>query len=56
MTPQEKHAEFKARLLAGLALSYQRLLEFKRQKGTPLVIMRDGKIVKVKVQQETSDE
>lgn len=50
MTPQEKHEEFKAKVLAGLELAYQRLLEFKKQKGTPLVVIRDGKLVKIKVE------
>lgn len=50
MTPQEEHDALKAKILAGLELAYQRLLEFKKQKGTPLVVIRDGKIVKIKVQ------
>jgi hypothetical protein len=50
MTPQEKHDEFKAKVLVGLELAYQRLLEFEKQKGTPLVVIRDGKLVKIKVE------
>jgi hypothetical protein len=39
--------EFRDKLLSGLALSYQRLLEFKKLKKSPLVIMKDGKITYV---------
>jgi PHD/YefM family antitoxin component YafN of YafNO toxin-antitoxin module len=33
--------------LKGLEISFQKLLEFKKQKNSPLVVMRDGKIVKI---------
>lgn len=32
----------------GLELAYKKLIEFKKQKNSVLVIMKDGKIVKVK--------
>ena len=49
MNTIEKQMEFKKKLLVGLELAYQRLLEFKKQKKSPLVIMKDGKIIKVMV-------
>jgi hypothetical protein len=39
--------EFKDKVLKGLELSFQKLLEFKKQKNSPLVVMRNGKIVKI---------
>ena len=35
------------KILAGLELTYQRLIEFKKQKGTPLILYKDGKVVEV---------
>jgi len=31
----------------GLELTYQRLIEYKKMKNSPLVVMKDGKIVEV---------
>ena len=39
--------EFSIKVLKGLEISFQKLLEFKKQKNSPLVVMRDGKIVKI---------
>jgi hypothetical protein len=44
----EKQIELRNRILAGLDLVYERLIEFKRQKKSELVIIKDGKIVFVK--------
>lgn len=35
-------------ILKGLELTYKRLIEFKKQKNSELVVLRDGKIVKIK--------
>ncbi len=35
------------KIVKGLELAFQRLLEFKRQKKTPLVLSVDGEIVEV---------
>lgn len=48
MTTLEKQMELKNKLIAGLALAYERMLEFKKQKNSDLVIMKDGKIVMIK--------
>jgi hypothetical protein len=45
---QEKKDEIKEKVMAGLALSYERLIEFKRQKNSPIVISRDNKIIFLK--------
>jgi len=44
----DEHNEFRDKVLKGLELSYQRLIEYKRRKNSELVIVKDGKIVKVK--------
>ena len=50
MNTIEKQLEFKKKLLVGLELAYQRLLESKKQKNSPLIIIKDGKIIKVMVE------
>ena len=39
--------EFADKVMKGLEISFQKLHEFKKQKNSPLVVMRDGKIVEV---------
>ncbi len=39
--------EFADKVMKGLELSFQKLLEFKKQKNSPLVVVRNGKIVEV---------
>ena len=43
----KENNEFRDKVLKGLDLSYQRLIEYKRKNNGELVIMKDGKIVKV---------
>ena len=50
MTTVEKQIELRNKILLGLEKAYEKLIEFKKQKNTELVIMKDGKIVKVKPQ------
>ncbi|MGD1839349.1 MAG: hypothetical protein ACFB0B_00400 [Thermonemataceae bacterium] len=40
MTEDEKIRE-------GLELAYRRMIAFKKYKGTPVVVIRDGKVVEV---------
>ena len=47
-TETEKQTELFDKIVVGLELTYQRLIEFKKQKNSVLVIMQDDKIVKVK--------
>jgi hypothetical protein len=48
MTSFEKHEELKNKIMRGLELTDERLLEFKKQKSSPLVVLRENKIVKIK--------
>lgn len=47
MTEKDK-TEQKEKILLGLELSYQRMLEFKKQKNSELIVMQQGKIVRIK--------
>jgi hypothetical protein len=40
--------ERQEKIAAGLKIAYERMLEFKRQKNSEVVVMRDGKIVRLK--------
>lgn len=48
MTTVEKQIELKDKILIGLEKVYERLIEFKKQKNSELVIIKDNKIVKIK--------
>lgn len=48
MTTVEKQIELKDKIILGLEKVYERLIEFKKQKKTEIVIMKDNKIVKIK--------
>lgn len=48
MSTGQTHPEIKEKILTGLEKAYRKMLEFKKQKGTPLVVMREGKIVRIK--------
>jgi hypothetical protein len=48
MTTTEKQTELYNKILLGLEKVYEKLLEFKKQKNSDLVIIKDNKIVKVK--------
>lgn len=48
MTKFEKQKELQEKILAGLDLAYERLIKFKKEKNSELVVIRDGKIVKIK--------
>jgi hypothetical protein len=47
MTTFEKQEEEKNKIIKGLKESYKKLLEFKKEKNSPLVVFRDNKIVKI---------
>lgn len=48
MTTPKQQEELFDKISLGLKKTYEKLIEFKKQKGTDLVVMRDGKIVKIK--------
>lgn len=39
--------DFADKIMKGLEISFQKLLEYKKQKNSPLVVMRNGKIVEI---------
>jgi hypothetical protein len=51
MNTKEELQDFREKLIKGMSLSFQRLLEFKKQKNSPLVISRDGKVVEISVEE-----
>lgn len=48
MTTVERQLELRDKILAGLEQAYEKLLEFKKQKNTDLVVIKDNKIVKIR--------
>lgn len=48
MTKKEKQIEFKDKIVKGLEKVYEKLIVYKKEKNSELVIMKDGKIVKIK--------
>ena len=48
MTTVEKQIELRSKILIGLDKVYEKLIEFKKQKNTELVVMKDNKIVRIK--------
>lgn len=45
MNTNEDFEETTKKIIAGLELAYQRMIEFKKSKNSKLVVVRDGKIV-----------
>lgn len=50
MTTIEEQIETKNKILIGLEKVYEKLIEFKKQKNSELVVLQNGKIVKIKPQ------
>ena len=46
---QEQRDETKEKILVGLKIAYEKMLLFKKENKSELVIMKDGKIVKIKM-------
>lgn len=51
MTTIDKQQELYNKILIGLKKSFEQLIEFKKQKNSDLVIMKDNKIVRIKPEQ-----
>lgn len=47
MSDKERAAEINEKLRIGLAAAYTNMLAFKKYKNSPVIIVRDGKIVAV---------
>ena len=45
---KESHSEFISKVLKGLKLSSERMIQSKIEKNQSVVIMRDGKVITVK--------
>lgn len=48
MTVIESQSDKKEKILIGLKKAYANLLEFKKQKNSDLIVLRDNKIVRIK--------
>ena len=48
MTKAERQNEIFEKIIKGMDKVYEKLIEYKKQKNSDLVIMIDGKIVRVK--------
>lgn len=48
MTTKEKQIELRDKILVGLEIVYDKLIEFKKEKKSVLVVMQGDKIVKIK--------
>lgn len=44
----EEQLERQEKIAAGLKVAYARMLAFKRQKNSEVIVMREGKIVRIK--------
>ena len=47
MSTKEQLKEERDRIVKGLEETYRRLVEYKKQKKSPMIVLRDGKIVAV---------
>ena len=45
---EKQQKELENKILKGLKLTYKRLLQFKKEKNSELVVMRGDKIVRIK--------
>lgn len=48
MDQKDKQIELKDKIVKGLEIVYDRLIEYKKSKNSELVVMRGDKIVKIK--------
>lgn len=48
MTTIKEQLELRDKIILGLKKTYDNVVEFKKQKNSPLVVMRGDKIVKIK--------
>ena len=48
MNKKDKQIELKNKIVKGLEIVYERLIIYKREKNSELVIMKGNKIVKIK--------
>jgi len=47
MVNRKEHKEERDKIVKGLEETYRRLVEFKKQKNSPLVVSRNGEVVEI---------
>jgi hypothetical protein len=47
MTTIKEQNELRDKVLIGLEKTYEKLIEFKKSKNSPLIIMKDGEIIEL---------
>ena len=47
MSNKEQKEELEAKVSKGLKLAYKKLVKFKKEKNSPLIVMEDGKIIAI---------
>ncbi|MFT7484045.1 MAG: hypothetical protein ACI8WW_002990 [Oceanospirillaceae bacterium] len=47
MTTIKEQNELRDKVLLGLEKTYEKLIEFKKSKNSPLIIMKDGEIIEL---------
>lgn len=47
METKEQIRDIKQKVIKGLEEAYRLLIEFKKQKNTPVIISKDGKVIEV---------
>jgi len=45
---QEEQLERQEKIIVGVKIAYERMLEFKRQKNSTIVVTSNGKVIRVK--------
>jgi hypothetical protein len=48
MTTKDKQIELKEKVLKGLEKVYEKMIEFKKEKNSEIVVMQGNEIVKIK--------
>jgi hypothetical protein len=44
---QEAQLERQEKIIAGVKIAYKRMLEFKRQKNSEVIVMREGQVIRL---------
>lgn len=50
MDAKEQLKELEEKISKGLEKAYEKMVEFKKQKDSPIIMSKDGKVVEVKAQ------
>ena len=55
MTTTKQHLDETEKILKGLDLAYERLIEFKKAKNSPLVIMRNNQVIRITAEEAEAE-